>query len=117
LLIIDDNLDELRMLRAALGSEYDIVDASDGLEGYALASARPPSAIVLDIAMPLVDGWTVLRKLRTNAVTKDVPIVIFTALEPDDVLVQARGFGVDSIVRKPVPPTDLDHAIRRAIRS
>lgn len=116
LLIIDDDVDELKMLSAALGTQYQVVGASDGFDGYAMACAEPPAAIVLDIAMPMVDGWTVLRKLRTNTLTKDVPIVIFTALELDAVRAQARSFGIDAVLRKPLPPAELDAAIRRAMR-
>lgn len=116
-LVIDDNDDERSMLRAALSPQYDVRDAADGLDGYAIACRECPAAILLDIAMPIVDGWSVLRKLRTNADTKHVPIVIFTALEREAVAAQARTFGVDSIVRKPAPLDEVVRALQRAIRA
>lgn len=115
LLVVDDNDDEREMLCAALGAKYEVIEAANGIDGYALACARRPDAVVLDIAMPIMDGWDVLRKLRTNADTKAIPVVIFTALETDAVRSQARSLGVESIVRKPIAPGQLDAAIRRAI--
>ena len=105
------------MLHAVLSPQFDVRKASDGLDGYAMACADPPAAILLDIAMPIVDGWSVLRKLRTNAATKNIPIVVFTALEREAAEPEARTFGVEIVVRKPVPPDELIKALQRAIRS
>src|SRR3954465_3470601 len=98
-LIVDDNDDERQMLCAALGDVYEVIEAGDGMDAYALACADRPAAIVLDIAMPILAGWEVLRKLRSNGDTKTIPIVVFTALEVDAVRNQARSFGVHAIVR------------------
>src|SRR5919204_6977294 len=114
-LIVDDNNDELQMLRTALKDRFEILEASDGLDAYALACAEHPAAIVLDIAMPVVDGWTVLRKLRTNPSTTDIPVVIFTALDLEAVRQEARALNVQVIIRKPTPTRELEAAIRRAL--
>ena len=115
ILIVDDNRDELQMLRTALKGRFEVLEASDGFDAYALACAERPAAIVLDIAMPVVDGWTVLRKLRTNPSTKDIPVVIFTALELEPVRHEARTLNVQAIIRKPTPTRELEAAIRRAL--
>jgi len=115
LLIVDDNDDERQMLCAALGACFEVVEAADGMDAYALACADRPAAIVLDIAMPILDGWEVLRKLRSNAATKSIPVVVFTALERDAVRRTADAFGVTAIVRKPIAPAQLAVIIRRAI--
>lgn len=104
------------MLCAALATRFDVVEAGDGLDAYAIACTDPPAAIVLDIAMPILDGWEVLRKLRSNAMTKQIPIVIFTALERDAVERQAKAFGVSAVVRKPVAPSELEAVIRQTIQ-
>ena len=75
LLIVDDNDDERQMLCAALGACFEVVEAADGMDAYALACADRPAAIVLDIAMPILDGWEVLRKLRSNAATKSICLI------------------------------------------
>ena len=115
ILIVVDNRDELQMLRTALKDRFEILEASDGLDAYALACAEHPAAIMLDIAMPVVDGWTVLRKLRTNPSTADIPVVIFTALDLEAVRQEARALNVQVIIRKPTPTRELEAAIRRAL--
>jgi CheY-like chemotaxis protein len=65
--------------------------------------------------MPIVDGWTVLRKLRTNPSTKDIPVVIFTALELGPVRQQAQTLNVQAVIRKPTPTKELEAAIRRVV--
>jgi CheY-like chemotaxis protein len=114
-LIVDDNRDELHMLRTALSGRFDLLEAGDGLDAYALACTERPSAIVLDIAMPIVDGWTVLRKLRANPSTKDIPVVIFTALDVNAFRPEARALNVQAMIRKPIPTQVLDAVIRRAV--
>src|SRR5713101_3964980 len=116
ILIIDDNPDQLEILLSAFRDRYKVLSALDGLDGYALACSEHPSAIILDIAMPLVDGWTVLRKIRANQTTKNIPVVILTALEPDAVRPEARSLGVSTVLRKPTPTKELEAVIRQIVR-
>jgi CheY-like chemotaxis protein len=106
-LVVDEEIDELEILQRHLVSQYEIIGAADGLEGYALAVVHRPAAIVIDITMPIVDGWTVIRKLRSNPLTRRIPIVIATALEHDSVLAEATRLGVQAVVRKPVVLAEL----------
>ena len=112
-LIIDDDLDQLQMLSAALEGNYDVRTASDGLDGYVLACAEQPSVVVLDVMMPLVDGWTVLRKLRANPLTKSTRIIIATALDHDAVASEAAQLNVSLVLRKPIDLNTLKSAIAR----
>ena len=112
-LIIDDDLDQLQMLSAALEGNYDVRTAADGLDGYVLACAEQPSVVVLDVMMPLVDGWTVLRKLRANPVTKGTRIIIATALDHDAVASEAAQLNVSLVLRKPIDLNTLKSAIAR----
>ncbi len=116
-LIIDDNADYIELVQAELGRHYEVLTALDGLDGYALAVNTPLDAIVLDVAMPLVDGWTVLRKLRSNPVTRHVPVVICTALELDGVETLARRLGAVAVMAKPLTRslTSLGEQIARLI--
>src|SRR5713101_6908166 len=116
ILIIDDNPDQLEILLSAFRDRYKVLSALDGLDGYALACSEHPSAIILDIAMPLVDGWTVLRKIRANQATKDIPVVIFTALELDTITAEAKNLGVSAVRRKPPPTKELEEVLRQVVR-
>ena len=100
ILIIDDNRDHLEILRMTLSPKYEVAIATDGLEGYAWACCHQPDAILLDIMMPVVDGYTVLRKLRANPVTQAIPIVLVTTLDQESVEA-VTGTGVVTILRKP----------------
>ena len=100
ILIIDDNRDHLEILRTTLSPKYEVVTATDGIEGYSWASCHHPDAILLDIMMPVVDGYTVLRKLRANPVTQAIPIVLVTALDPESVETDTAD-GAVTILRKP----------------
>jgi CheY-like chemotaxis protein len=112
-LIVDDDVDQLQILSAALEGKYEIWTASDGLEGYAIACREQPAVVVLDVMMPLVDGWTVLRKLRANPQTKDTRIVIATALDGDSVTIEASKLNVSRVLRKPIDLKELKDAIAR----
>ena len=100
ILIIDDNRDHLEILRTTLSPRCEVVTVTAGLEGYAWACAHRPDAILLDIMMPVVDGYTVLKKLRANPVTQTIPIVLVTALDPESVEA-VTGEGQVTILRKP----------------
>ncbi len=112
-LIIDDDVDQLQILSAALEGKYDVRTAADGLDGYVIACAERPSVVVLDVMMPLVDGWTVLRKLRANPLTKDTRIIIATALDQDAVATEAAQLNVSLVLRKPIDLQQLKTAITR----
>ncbi len=100
ILIIDDNRDHLEILRTTLSPGCDVVTVTAGLEGYTWACTHRPDAILLDIMMPVVNGYTVLRKLRANPVTQAIPIILVTALDPESVAA-AAGDGRITILRKP----------------
>ena len=114
-LIIDDDVDQLQILSAALEGKYETWTASDGLDGYVIACREQPSVVVLDVMMPLVDGWTVLRKMRANPLTKDTRIVIATALDSDAVSADAAKLNVSRVLRKPIDLKQLKDAIARLV--
>ena len=113
ILIVDDDIDQLQILSAALETDYEVSTASDGLEGYAIACRERPAVAILDIMMPLVDGWTVMRKLRVNPLTKDTRIVIATALDGESVSDEAAKLNVSLILRKPIDLQQLKQSIGR----
>jgi CheY-like chemotaxis protein len=115
ILVIEDNEDHLELIRDQLGSRVRTIGARDGLDGYHLACSERPSAVVLDVTMPIVDGWTVLRKLRSNPITSTVPIILVTALEPKTIAPEAERLGVLFLLQKPYNVQDLHKAIEAAL--
>jgi CheY-like chemotaxis protein len=112
-LVVDENTESTEMLQRHLVSRYEILGAQDGLEGYALAVAYKPAAIVIDILMPIVDGWTVMRKIRSNPATRHTPILIATALERASLIADAARLGVQGVLRKPLVLSELTRELDR----
>ena len=81
ILVVDDDeaINELIKVNLELAL-YKVVTAFDGNKGYALAKQELPDLIILDVMMPEVDGYTVAKRIRENESTKDIPILMLTAL-------------------------------------
>lgn len=83
LLIVDDSPSALRLLREIFESErYDVLTASDGMEAYAKANQFRPDLVITDNVMPMMGGFALLKKLRENPVTRELPVIIVTAEDP-----------------------------------
>jgi CheY-like chemotaxis protein len=115
-LVIDDDLDHLEILTKVLEAENDVLVASDGIEGYAVACVERPAVVLLDILMPVVDGWTVIRKLRTNPRTREIRVVVITALDPASVRQQLDALRVDAVLKKPLNLADARSIVKRLQR-
>jgi len=95
----------------SIGYEVDL--AGDGLEAVAHARARRPDVIVLDIALPKLDGLAVIRILRSEESTAKVPIITISASAGPQVSAEAVKAGADLVLEKPCLPDELEMAIRR----
>ena len=82
ILVIDDDGDYTKMLGLQLESKgYEVVVSNDGEEGFKKALTEKPNLILLDIKMPAMDGFTFVRRLKTNETVKKIPVVILTGYE------------------------------------
>lgn len=114
-LVIDDHADYLDILDFELRSQYAVVVAQNGFDGYALASQKRPDVIVIDLMMPVVDGWTVLRKLRLNPELTNTPVIVITAVDKNTVKRIAAHFQVVAVLQKPCPPAEVSAAVKAAL--
>jgi len=78
LLIVDDNTSNIDLLFHSLNSEYNILVAKNGTTAIKLAQEKIPDLVLLDIAMPGIDGFEVLEKLKESAVTAGIPVIFVT---------------------------------------
>lgn len=101
-LVIDDDWTIQQALLARLSAHgYEVVLASDGPAGLAAAEGQCPDAILLDLRMPDMDGFEVLRRLRTIPCVASVPVIFLTANIQDTVKDQARAAGAAGFLTKP----------------
>ncbi len=83
ILIVDDDQDFLQLLEYDLKKHgYTVICANNGEEGLQKALSEKPSLVVLDIKMPKMDGYTVVRRLKKEPETKDIPLIVLTSYEP-----------------------------------
>lgn len=104
LLIIDDVNENLHTLISILRDDYAIVAATNGEKALEIAFRNPPDLILLDVKMPIMDGYQVLRHLKTNEKTADIPVIFVTALT--DTADEEKGLklGVADYITKPINP-------------
>jgi CheY-like chemotaxis protein len=115
LLLVDDCIAQRDMYEAVLASEFEVVTADRGDEGIALASTAHPDAIVLDIAMPGMDGWETCTRIKRNDATADIPIILLTGSDDSDLREHAAAVGASAILTKPCPAERLCDTIRGAL--
>jgi len=107
-LIADDDADILLLISLTLERDgYEVMTAKDGFAALESALDRVPHLVVLDLMMPGIDGCEVTRRLRAQAATKDVPIMIVTAFAEESQTEMALAAGADAYMRKPFSPREL----------
>jgi DNA-binding response OmpR family regulator len=111
-LIADDDEDILVLLRTVLErSGHEVVEAHDGAAALALAGERRPDLAVLDISMPELDGLEVLRRLRADAETSQLPVVLLTARAQEADVALGFETGASAYMRKPFSPRELSQRV------
>jgi two-component system, cell cycle response regulator DivK len=113
ILVVEDQEDNRQILRDLLGSAgYEMTEANDGEAGVAAAKAQRPDLILMDIQLPLLDGYEATRRIKADPELKTIPIIVVTsyALSGDES--KARAAGCDAYVTKPYSPRQLLAKIR-----
>jgi DNA-binding response OmpR family regulator len=118
ILVIDDAIATLRLLEVALGREgYEVVTEVDGTSGLASSFEQTPDLIILDIALPDLDGWEVLARLREDDRTVDVPVLMMSAHDTDDIRGRADLTSASAFIGKPFEPEHLRELAGRLLKS
>ncbi len=108
ILIVDDDPLMRRIVAQSLDrAAYDISEAESGLAGVHTAIEQPPDLILLDVMMPEMDGFEVIRRLREHPLTQNVPIILLTALGEMTEKVYGMQLGADDYMTKPFDPREL----------
>ena len=113
ILVVEDHEDNRQILRDLLASAgYDMIEAEDGEAGVAAAAAERPDLILMDIQLPILDGYEATRRIKANPALNAIPIIVVTsyALSGDED--KARVAGCDAYIAKPYRPRLLLARIR-----
>jgi CheY-like chemotaxis protein len=104
ILYIEDNDDNVYMLkmRFELIGEHEMLVAEDGERGVAMARAEQPDLILMDLELPVIDGWEATRRLKADPATRDIPIIALTAHALAGAREKAFAAGCDEFDTKPV---------------
>jgi two-component system alkaline phosphatase synthesis response regulator PhoP len=117
ILVVDDEDDLLELVRYNLAKEgYDVVCVGSGEEALKVARKDPPDLIVLDLMLPAVDGLEVCRRLKGDARTREVPIVMLTAKSEESDMIAGLDRGADDYIAKPFSPRVLTARIKALLR-
>lgn len=117
LVLVVDDLEDGRQICAEYLSfkGYGVATAADGVEALEQAFELLPDVILMDISLPRMDGLEATRRLRSDARTRDIPVIALTAHALKSARDSAIEAGCDSVVTKPCPPNELERAVRRQL--
>jgi CheY-like chemotaxis protein len=104
ILYVEDNDDNIYLLRMRfeLTGEHELLIAEDGERGVAMARAERPDLILMDLELPVIDGWEATRRLKADPATRDIPIIALTAHALAGAREKALAAGCDDFDTKPV---------------
>ena len=112
ILIVEDIEFNVDLLVQILEDDFELVVASNGAQGIELARSQRPDMILMDMSLPLVDGWEATRRIRSDAELTDVPIIALTAHAMQGDEERTRACGCDDYLSKPIDEDLLFAKIR-----
>ena len=117
ILIADDEENLVEFIGRALKKQgYRVITAYDGDNALFLIGEELPDLVILDLMMPLMDGWEVCRRAKSDSATRDIPILMLTARSSPDDAVQGLDLGADDYMRKPFSLDELLARVRVLLR-
>ena len=117
ILIVEDNPTFQKMLKLRLQSNgYDVIAASDGLEGLNMARKEGPDLIILDLMLPRMNGHQIARLLKFDNRFRDIPIIMLTSRDLDEDATLAKQCGADAFIVKTTRAAILLDVIRKLLK-
>ena len=113
ILVVDDTDWNRDLLVQLLEDDYDVLQAVDGAEGVRKTEEQKPDLILMDLGMPVMDGWEATRRIKANDALKNIPIIAVTshAMVGDEI--EARKAGCDDYLPKPIDEDLLHKKIKK----
>jgi len=117
ILLIDDEPELVKAIEIRLKSTgYDVSVAYDGRTGIDKVKEIKPDLIILDLLMPITDGYAVANELKDDPETKHIPIIILTASQREDLKTRCRELGITSFIMKPFETSDLLMVVKAILK-
>jgi two-component system cell cycle response regulator DivK len=117
ILVVEDDADNRRIVVKVLTVEgYEVMEATDGRSALATARKEHPDLIIMDLAMPGLDGWQAATQLKSDPKVADIPIIALTAFAMRGDEEKAREAGCDGYLSKPCRPQTIREVVRRYLR-
>ena len=115
-LIVEDQADLRQLYAQQLAiSGFDVIEAGNGEDAITRTTDRGPDVVLMDLSLPIVDGWEATRRLKSDERTAHIPVVALTAHDGSGELQRATRAGCDWFVPKPCPPDALIAEVRRVL--
>jgi CheY-like chemotaxis protein len=115
IMVVDDTAVVRVLVKSILSRDYNIIEACNGQEAIDLSGREVPDLILMDIMMPGVDGYSACSAIKSNPMTKDIPIVMLTAVDYDLNRRLAENVGASGYITKPFGIEDLKKVIDRLL--
>ena len=115
LLVVEDHDDLRAFLKDILSSQYNVISASNGLEGLRMAEEQQPDFIITDVTMPEMDGLTMVRNIKSNKALSHIPIIVLSAKASEQDRVSGLREGIDDYITKPFSATYLRQRVASII--
>lgn len=117
-LVIDDNPTIVELIKYAVNLQgmYQVIVAYDGIQGLERVNNDHPDCVIIDVKMPRMDGYQLVRCLRGDTRTADTPLIILSAMTREEDLMTGLLSGADEYLTKPFKPAALNEAIERVLR-
>ena len=117
ILVVEDDEDSRRILRDLLTTAgFQLLEAEDGEQGIAAAEAQWPDLILMDIQLPIVDGYEATRRIKASPELRSIPIIVVTSQAFSDGEAKARAAGCDDFIAKPYSPRQLLAKVNEQLR-
>lgn len=115
LLLVDDCIPVRDLYELALEPSFQVVTASRGTDGLAIAMTERPDVVVLDVLMPGLDGWETCAAIKSNPFTADIPVILLTGADDCDLTQHAIAVGASALLNKPCSADRLLTTIMSAL--
>lgn len=117
-LVVDDDVILRELMRERLGAAgWQVIEAQDGAEAISILAKDVPDLAIVDLSMPTLDGFSLLRSLRQNPRTIDLPVIVCTGLEENEAVERAYRLGASSFITKPINWVQFLHHARFVMRN